>query len=59
MKVLQYAHYLYLIIFVMFVYDAFERYQNNESYVLSLLFAALAVFMFFFRRKFSNRMGNK
>ncbi len=43
----------------MFVYDAFERYQNNESYVLSLLFAALAVFMFFFRRKFSNRMGNK
>jgi len=56
MKMLHYTHYLYLALAVLFLYDAVERLQNGQNSVLSFLFAALAVFMFFFRRRFLNRM---
>ncbi|WP_154656440.1 hypothetical protein [Flavobacterium suncheonense] len=57
MKILQYTHYLYLILFVLFLLDGIDRVQKDENAVVSFLFAAMAVFMFFFRKKFSNRMN--
>jgi len=44
---------------VLFVYDAFADYNNTgEIKYLSLFLAALAIFMFFFRRKFNNKFDN-
>lgn len=57
MKILQYTHYLYLILFVLFLLDGIDRVQKGENAVVSFLFAAMAVFMFFFRKRFSNRMN--
>ncbi len=58
MKFLQYIHYMYLIMAVLFIYDGIVRVQNNENSILSFLFAAAAVFMFFFRRRFSEKIKN-
>jgi len=54
MKLLQFLQYAYLIFAVLFLYDAIA----NKSY-LSLLFAALAIFMFFFRKKFRKRFEDR
>ncbi|ESU29643.1 hypothetical protein FLJC2902T_01150 [Flavobacterium limnosediminis JC2902] len=56
MKILQYVHYVYLVMAVLFAYDGIVRLQNGENALLSFLFAAGAVFMFFFRRHFSNKI---
>jgi len=54
MKLLQFLQYAYLIFAALFLYDAI----TNKSY-LSLLFAALAIFMFFFRKKFRKRFEDR
>jgi len=54
MKVLQFLQYAYLVFAVLFLYDAIA----NKSY-LSLLFAVLAIFMFFFRKKFRKRFEDR
>jgi hypothetical protein len=43
---------------ILFVYDGIVRVQNKENAILSFLFAAGAVFMFFFRRHFSEKIKN-
>jgi uncharacterized membrane protein len=55
MKFLQLFQYVYLIFAVFFLYDAFQKYQNGESFTLSILLVAAAIFMFFFRRNFNNK----
>jgi hypothetical protein len=55
MSFLKLFHYVYIIFAVFFVYDAFVKYQNNESVTMSLLLAAGALFMFFFRRRFNKK----
>ncbi|PCI11681.1 MAG: hypothetical protein COB73_01470 [Flavobacteriaceae bacterium] len=43
---------LYLVIAVVFAYEAFNIWQGGgENLYLYLIFIALAIFMFFFRRK--------
>ena len=54
MKLLQFLQYAYLVFDVLFLYDAIA----NKSYI-SLLFAALAIFMFFFRKKFRKRFEDR
>ena len=54
MKLLQFLQYAYLVFAVLFLYDAIA----NKSYI-SLLFAALAIFMFFFRKKFRKRFEDR
>lgn len=56
MKFLRYVHYLYLIMAILFLYDGIVKMQNKENALLSFLFAAVAIFMFFFRRHFSNKI---
>ncbi len=56
-KIFQYA---YIVFAVLFVYDAISRYMNTgEIYYPSILLGALAVFMFFFRKKFSKKFENR
>lgn len=56
MGVLKYVHYLYIVVAVLFVYEGVTQLQAGENYIISFLFAAAALFMFFFRRHFSDKM---
>lgn len=56
MKILKYVHYLYLIMALLFLYEGIVKMQNKENPVVVFLFAAVAVFMFFFRRHFINKI---
>jgi LPXTG-motif cell wall-anchored protein len=55
-KIFQYA---YLVFAVLFIYDGITKWNDdtNGAYV-SLGLAALAIFMYFFRRKFAKKYDN-
>ncbi|WP_458628805.1 hypothetical protein [Winogradskyella sp. PC D3.3] len=56
MKIQKIFHYAYLIFAVLFIYDAITKWsENRNGAYMSLLFAALAGFMFFFRKRFSKK----
>ncbi|RVT73096.1 hypothetical protein EOD40_14650 [Flavobacterium sufflavum] len=60
MSFLKYTPYLYLLFAVFFAYDAITKWNDvNATPVLSLLIAGLAVFMFFFRRRFAKKMQDR
>ncbi|MFN8274182.1 MAG: hypothetical protein U0X58_04795 [Flavobacteriaceae bacterium] len=59
MRILQYTQYLYLIFFVVFLYEAFSKYQNGEAPWMILFLAAMSLFMFFFRRRFAQKMQQR
>ena len=59
MGYLKIVSYLYLVVAVFFIYDGIMKINTEESYVLSFLFAGLAVFMFFFRMRFAKKMQDK
>jgi hypothetical protein len=60
MKVLKFLQYAYLFFVVLFLYDAISNWNTdrNRSYI-SLLFAALALFMYFFRKKYRKRFEDR
>ncbi len=60
MKLLQFLQYAYLIFAVLFLYDAISKWNTdrNGAYI-SLFFVAIAVFMFFFRKKFRKRFQDR
>ena len=44
----------------LFIYDAVDKYFNQDVVAYtSILLGATAVFMFFFRRKFSRKFDNR
>lgn len=55
-KIFQYA---YLVFAILFIYDGITKWKNgiNGAY-LSFGLAALAIFMYFFRRKFAKKYDN-
>jgi hypothetical protein len=56
-KIFQYA---YLVFAGLFLYDAIKEYNQNKIIAYpSILLAALAIFMFFFRQKFRRKFENK
>jgi ABC-type transport system involved in cytochrome bd biosynthesis fused ATPase/permease subunit len=59
MKLLQYTQYLYLVFFAVFLYEAFSKYQAGESPWMILFLAAMSLFMFFFRRRFAQKMQQR
>lgn len=60
MSYLKYTPYVYLILTVFFIYEAIVKWNDeNASPVLSLLFAGLGGFMFFFRRRFAKKMEDR
>jgi len=57
MKFFQYA---YLIFAILFIYDAIQKwYSEGIIAYMSILLAATAIFMFFFRKKFNKKFENK
>jgi uncharacterized membrane protein len=60
MKVLKFFQYAYIIFAVLFFWDAISNWSTDRtrSYI-SILFAALAVFMFFFRKRFRKKFENR
>lgn len=56
MKIAQITPYVYLILSALFIYDAFDKYTNNENYIISVAFAAVGIFMFFFRLRFLKKI---
>ena len=60
MKILSLLQYLYLVFAALFVLDMSSKWDSdrNAAY-LSLFFAVLAVFMFFFRKKFRKRFEDR
>jgi hypothetical protein len=45
---------------IAFLYDAVSKWSDpNATPYLSLAFAAVCVFMFFFRRNFANKLHNR
>lgn len=58
MKIYKITAYLYLAFAILFIYDAYTRYSNGEQYWISLLFVAVAIFMFIFRLKNFKKMQN-
>jgi len=60
MKILSLLQYLYLLFAVLFLVDMSSKWNSdrNAAY-LSLFFAVLAVFMFFFRKKFRKRFEDR
>ena len=60
LKALKFFQYAYIIFAVMFAWDAISNWpiDRSRSYI-SLLFAALAVFMFFFRKRFRKKFEDR
>lgn len=57
MKFLKVIQYAYLVFFALFLYDAVNKWNEdrNQAYI-SLFFAVLAIFMYFFRKKFRKKI---
>ena len=60
MKLLKYFQYVYLVFALLFLFDAVNSWGVDGSRpYMSLLFAALATFMFFFRKKYRKRFKDR
>ena len=60
MKILQFFQYAYLVFAAIFIFEAVSKWgvDRNRSY-MAMFFAALAIFMFFFRKRFKDRFKNQ
>ncbi len=60
MKLLQIFQYGYLVIAFYFLYDGISEWNTNRNAAyLRLFFSALAVFMFFFKRRFRKKIEDR
>lgn len=55
MNYLKYTQYVYLVFGLYFLYDGFAKWNTTDNPWISFLIAALAIFMFFFRRRFARK----
>ena len=56
MNYLKYTQYVYLVFALFFIYDGISKLTSNDGNPwLSFMIAGVAVFMFFFRRKFAKK----
>ena len=51
MKLYRFSLYLYLVFGLYILYDSYIKFQAGENYYVSLAFTAVALFMFFFRKR--------
>ncbi|WKL47104.1 hypothetical protein Q1W71_19340 [Flavobacterium pectinovorum] len=59
MGILKYTQYVYILFAVFFIYDGIMKLnEGNDNSTLSFIIAGLAIFMFFFRRKFSKKFDD-
>jgi hypothetical protein len=59
MGYLKYTQYVYLLFGIYFIYEGVAKYnEGDESYWLNFGIAVMAIFMFFFRRRFLKKYEN-
>lgn len=60
MKYYKYFYWAYLLLGVLFILDGIKKLNDGEEGAfVSLALAALAVFMFFFRRNFAKKLEDR
>ncbi|MGZ9735122.1 hypothetical protein [Flavobacterium sp. GNP002] len=60
MNYLKYTQYVYLVFGAYFIYDGVTKLNDSEgTFWLSFMIAGLAIFMFFFRRKFAKKFDDR
>jgi len=60
MKLLNFFQYVYLIFAILFIIDGIANLKTDGNRaIISFVFAALAIFMFFFRRRFKKKYENR
>lgn len=60
MGYLKYTPYIYLIFALYFIYEGMAKWNDPEATPwLSFMIGGLAIFMFFFRRKFAKKMEDR
>jgi hypothetical protein len=55
MNYLKYTQYVYLAFAGYFIYDGISKWGQEDKPTLSFIIAGLAIFMFFFRRRFAKK----
>jgi hypothetical protein len=55
MNYLKYTQYVYLVFALYFIYDGISKWGQEDKPILSFIIAGLAIFMFFFRRRFAKK----
>ncbi len=57
MKFFKFFEYAYLVVMCFFAYEAFRNWeQETNKAILYICFAAIALFMYFFKRNFRKRV---
>ncbi len=56
---IKYFQYFYLLIAILFLYDAFSKFSAGQEYWVGLLLAGFAIFMFIFKRRFAKKYENQ
>ncbi len=60
MNYLKYTQYVYLVFGAYFIYDGITKWNDPAgTFWLSFMIAGLAIFMFFFRRKFAKKFDDR
>ena len=60
MKFLKFMQFAYLVFCALFLYDTISNWSTDRGRAyMSLFFSALALFMFFFRKKFRKRFEER
>jgi hypothetical protein len=60
MGYLKYTQFIYIAFALFFAYDGIMKLnEGDESYPFYFVIAGMAVFMFFFRRRFLNKYDNR
>jgi len=59
MNYLKYTQYVYLVFGLYFIYDGIAKWGDQDKPWISFGIAALAIFMFFFRRRFARKFENQ
>ncbi|KAF2515985.1 hypothetical protein [Flavobacterium foetidum] len=60
MGYLKYTQYVYIVFGLYFVYDGFTKLnEQDDNASLSFIIAGMAIFMFFFRRRFVKKFEDR
>lgn len=59
MNYLSITKYIYLVVGLIMIYDAISKWNQDPKPWLSVFLAALAIFMYFFRRNFAKRFEDR
>ena len=61
MNYLRFTQYAYLIAAILIAFEGFNQYQagDNSKAILMWIFAAIGIFMFFFRRSYAKKFAER